>query len=53
MQNRRIVYVAECRLMTSCQGRMKTFSLFVLTVALNLIFGPLSARFKCNNNVER
>ena len=43
----------RCRVMTLCQGRMKISSLFVSTVALNLIFGTSSAQFKFNDDVER
>jgi len=42
-----------CPVMTSSHGRIKTFSMFFSTSALNLIFGMLSAQFKFNNNVER
>jgi len=39
--------------MMSSQGRIKTSSLFVPRVALNLMFGTLSEQFEFNNNVER
>jgi len=42
----------QTRVMTSCQGRMQTSSLFVSTAVLNLMFGTLSAQFKFNINVE-
>jgi len=34
----------RCWVMTACQGRMKTSSLFVSAAVLNLIFGTLSAQ---------